>query len=114
MLNQLVAHQRTTPRGLIVCTHINVLFVNIAAPTDGTPPPDIAVCTVRRCLAGIEGTAVQHTFPAIRKYGTAEACLQVFPRVGFHVLHLTAPWCFETLAIDEIPVVAHLEDVRAL
>ena len=42
-----------------------------------------------------------------------ETTLQLLVGLGYHILHLAAPAGTETLAINHIPIIAHLEDVGA-
>ena len=117
MLYNLVAYEGTSPCGFAIGSHVDVPLMDVGADADGTPSPDEAVGAVRGGLASIEGTAVEHALLAIARpvgTGVAEACFQRIPAAGHHVLHLAAPWGTVGLAIDKIPVVAHLEDVGAL
>ena len=119
VLDELVTDQCARPLGLVavlLATYVDVLLMYGAALAEGTPAPDVAVGAVRGGLAGIEGTAVEHALLAVGGPAGAavEAVLQIVPRRGHHVLDLAAPGCAERLAVDEIPVLAHLEDVRTL
>ena len=117
MLDDLVADQCASPCGLTISTHVDVLLEDSGTDTVGAPSPDVAVGTVGGSLSGIEGTAVEHTLLAVlRPVGTrvVEACLQVVVTPCHHILHLTAPRGTVCLAVDQIPVVTHLEDVRTL
>ena len=117
MLDNLVAYQCTSPCRLTVGTYVDVLVEDGSALTLRTPTPDETVGTIGSSLTGIESTAVEHTFLAIlRPVGTGivEASLQILVGLCHHILHLAAPIGTIGLAVNEIPVVAHLKDVGAL
>ena len=111
MLYQAVRHKRPCPIGFSVVV-IDGCIVIVAACR--APSPQIAVGAIRSGLTGIESAAVQIALMVIRPNGyiVRRTSRQAFERAGFEILH--AAYLSMQLAIDEIPPVAHLKDIRAL
>ena len=95
LLDNLVAYQRSTPCRLVAVagTNVGVLLVDVGTCAERTPAPDVAVLTVRGCLASIEGTAVKHSLMTVGRplRSVIEAVLQFLVGLRHHVLHLAAP-----------------------
>ena len=111
MLDKAMSHQCTCPVGFtIVIIDGRVVIL----PPRGAPPPHISVGTVGSGLTGIEAAGVEVALMVIRPYGVIvrRTSRQAGKSSSFEILHTTnLPMQF---AIDQIPVVTHLEHIGTL
>ena len=111
MLDELIANQVASP--LWLCrrsTHSSIVLT----ASGRTPAPQIAVGTIAGSLAGIKTTAVEEALVSIRPScrivgGTS---LQLVKCSSLEILH--SAYSMMKFAIHQVPIVAHLEEVRTL
>ena len=111
VLDELIANQVATP--LWLCrrsTHSSIVL----AASGRTPAPQIAVGAIAGCLAGIKTTAVEEALVSIRPscHIVGGTSLQLVKCFSLKILH--SAYSMMNLAIHQVPIVAHFEEVGTL
>ena len=111
VLDEFIANQVATP--LWLCrrsTHSSIVL----AASGRTPAPQIAVGTIAGSLAGIKTTAVEEALMSIRPSSciVGSTSLQLVKCSSLEILH--SAYGMMNLAVHQVPVVAHLEEVGTL